>query len=278
MSLMEMKDGEGNCEMVRGATDAGLVGLVEKYSSDMCLVDARMLASELARRLGERLKADQKPASDQPKPHPYKPWLHIRGGKKLYFMDPQPQDMPVLELIQGIACERRFANQIQAKWNVAGHTCLVYDILKKWKAPKHALVQGLLHDLPEGATRDVPSPLSNHPENSFARKVDDNILRALCGRAGVPFPIDDIVHEADHAACKLETHLYVPDRHPDWCEYLDAYPDVEGFDPWEYCEDEEESVEMLLERLQEATCGVGSPEFHAEVDVWFTMALRGELE
>jgi hypothetical protein len=261
----------------QSAADEKLVEWALGYASGASPLPAESLVIELARRLGERLKADQNPAGDRRDHAIRKEWLHIRGGKKLYFMDPKPEDMPVLELIQAVACERRFANQIKANWNVAGHTCLVHDILKSWEVPKYILVQGLLHDLPEGATRDVPSPLSNHPENGFARKVDDNILRALCGRAGVPFPINGLVHKADHAACKLETYLYVPDRHDDWCEWLDAYPDVEGFDPWEYLEDEDESVEMLLERLQEATQGVGSPEFHAEVDSWFAMALRGEL-
>ncbi len=260
------------------ATDDGLIDWAREIAKAPYGEDTKdAIILELARRFDRLLNIPKEFASDRCDHARRKAWFHVRGGKKLYYEDPQPRDMPVLELIQAVACERRFANQARTSLSVAGHTCLVYDIIKSWGSPKHALVQGLLHDLPEGVTRDVPSPLAHHPEMAFFRRVGDGILRALCGRAGVPFPIENVVHKADRAACKLEAHLFVPDRHPDWSEYLDSYPDVDGFDPWEYFEDEEETVEMLLERLQEATQGVGSPEFHAEVDGWFTMALRGEL-
>lgn len=238
---------------------------------------SQYVAAELARRLAERLKPSTEPENHRCDHAKRKAWFHIRGGKKLYYEDPQPQDMPVLELIQAIACERRFANQIKTRYNVANHSVLVYNILKSWNTPKRALVQGLIHDLHEGVTRDVSSPLAHNPDMAYFRKVCDGLLKANCERAGVPFPLEPIVHKADKAACKLEAQAFVDDRHPDWCEYLDDYPDADGFDPWSYLEDEDRSVEVFLESLQEATCGVGSPEFHAEVDGWFKMALRDEI-
>ncbi len=281
MNLFSMNSPEARLDLIRGATDEQLVEWAGEFGpGDLCKafpLTIKHLADELAGRLDKHLKAAQEPQNPRCDHAKRKAWFHIRGGKKLYYEDPQPQHMPVLELIQAIACERRFANQIKARFNVANHSVLVYDILKSWDAPKHVLVQGLIHDLHEGVTRDVSSPLAHHPDMAYFRKVCDGLLKANCERAGVPFPIDALVHKADKAACKMEAYAFADDRHPDWCEYLDDYPDVSGFEPWAYLEDEDESVEILLECLQEATCGVGSPEFHAEVDVWFAMALRGEL-
>lgn len=157
-----------------------------------------------------------------------KDWFHVRGGKKLSILRPDPRTYPVVEMIKAIGSERRYSNQIDEHLSVAGHSVLVHDILKEWGASDEERIQGLLHDIPEGATRDVSSPLAHQPDMWFYRKVGDIHLKALCDRFGVSHPISDLVHQADKAACRLETEALIPDRHPDWDEWLKEYPDASG--------------------------------------------------
>jgi hypothetical protein len=163
---------------------------------------------------------------------PHKMWLHAAGGNQVWYMEPDPETIPVAQAIRGCSRECRYANQLEddRHLSVLEHSILVADILKEWGCSDNVIVQGLIHDLPEGFTRDVPSPIVRHPGMEFFRDISNRMLSAFCERFGVPYPLSPEVDDADRAAFRLEVAQGTEDGvlrcHPGMEDYSRECPDV----------------------------------------------------
>jgi hypothetical protein len=129
--------------------------------------------------------------------------------------------VPTLETIgQSLGRITRFNGHTKHYYNVLGHTFVVAAI-----TPKPYGIYALMHDTPEIAASDVPTPW----KTEAARKREKMLLRRIYV-AHLPelWPISDeiqdIVDEADHKALVAEAHVL---EHPAadrvWPDGIDVY-------------------------------------------------------
>ncbi len=90
------------------------------------------------------------------------PWISTSTGGRYYYETPQPEDIRISDIANGLAKEPRYAGQtdINLNYTVAEHcihmTRYAFDN-QKW-GPRQALCC-LLHDAFEAYGKDMPSPI-----------------------------------------------------------------------------------------------------------------------
>jgi hypothetical protein len=81
-------------------------------------------------------------------------WILTHSGKHFDFADPQPDQIDLLDIAQGLANECRYAGQSRVFYSVAQHCVIASHIV----SPDHA-IEALLHDAAEAYCKDIPKPL-----------------------------------------------------------------------------------------------------------------------
>lgn len=97
------------------------------------------------------------------------PWIRVRSGTRVYFQDPQPDEIHLGDITWALGCVPRFAGHSRETYSVAQHSVLAYyvtrELLDTWvpnagHEHRTALLRtALLHDAPEAYLGDVVSPL-----------------------------------------------------------------------------------------------------------------------
>lgn len=97
------------------------------------------------------------------------PWIRVRSGTRVYFQDPQPDEIHLGDITWALGCVPRFAGHARETYTVAQHSVLVLEVMRElldtWVPnadPDHRqamLRTALLHDAPEAYLGDVVSPL-----------------------------------------------------------------------------------------------------------------------
>ena len=81
-------------------------------------------------------------------------WILTHSGKHFDFANPQPDQIDLLDIAQGLANECRYAGQSRVFYSVAQHCVIASHIV----SPDHA-IEALLHDAAEAYCKDIPKPL-----------------------------------------------------------------------------------------------------------------------
>jgi uncharacterized protein len=161
------------------------------------------------------------------------PWLTLSGGRRFYFLDPQPGDLALEDVALGLARERRFSNQCpipvgQHSWNVAE------AVFRLGGSPDEQLA-GLMHDSGESILHDIATPVKVLIPRYAA--IEQGILWSVFEACGLPPEIPQIVHDADRMVLTLEAEHWMgplepdhfrPDAH-DWFRPADVHPKVREF-------------------------------------------------
>lgn len=98
-------------------------------------------------------------------------------GKKLYYTDPEPEQVDVQDIAHGLALNPRYGGQTEKFLSVAKHSVLVSRELKKQDCSEKIQLYGLFHDAAEAYMGDIPAPLKKELEDF--REIEEKIMDAI---------------------------------------------------------------------------------------------------
>lgn len=136
-------------------------------------------------------------------------WILTRSGKHFDYADPQPDQIDIDDIADGLSRECRFAGQCHSFYSVAEHSELASYIV-----PPELALEALLHDASEAYCKDIPMPLKVMlPDyKSIERRVD----QAIRDKFGLPAICSAEVKYADLVMLATERRDLMPedDDHP----------------------------------------------------------------
>ena len=136
-------------------------------------------------------------------------WILTRSGRHFDFVDPQPDQIDLLDIAQALANECRYTGHVRRFYSVAQHSVLVSRIV-----PTHLALEGLLHDPAEAYCKDIPRPLK-HMLPDY-RAVEARIDRAIRARFGLPEQESAEVKRADIILLATERRDLMPADDTPW--------------------------------------------------------------
>ncbi len=128
-------------------------------------------------------------------------WITTFSGKKFHFLDPQPEEIDIVDIARALSLTCRFAGQCKDFYSVAQHSIMVAKIV-----PEEYKLHALLHDASEAYLPDIPRPIK--AELRQFKKMEMTILLAILNKF-VPYQGDiirelEIIKEADNIALATE--------------------------------------------------------------------------
>ncbi len=136
-------------------------------------------------------------------------WILTKSGRKFDYMNPKPEQIHILDIAHGLACEARFAGQTRSFYSVAQHSTQLSYLVGRELA-----VEGLLHDAAEAYCKDIPSPLKALlPEYQV---IENRVQTAINKRFGLPETGNASVKEADLIMLATERRDLMPKHYEEW--------------------------------------------------------------
>lgn len=128
-------------------------------------------------------------------------------GKKIDIQNVHPDDISILDIVQGLSNLCRFAGQTRRFYSVAEHSIRVAAQL-----PPHLRLQGLLHDATEAYVVDLPSPIKTLlPEY---KALELGVWQAISKNFGLPAELHPDVLAADRLLLEYELHEFFYETRP----------------------------------------------------------------
>lgn len=146
-------------------------------------------------------------------------WILTNSGKHFDYADPQPDQIDILDIAQGLANECRYAGQCRVFYSVAQHSTLASQIVSH----EHAL-EALLHDAAEAYCKDIPRPLKYMLPDYQA--IEHRVEAAIRERFHLPATMSQQVKWADVILLATERRDLMPADKTPW-------PVLEGVSPLE---------------------------------------------
>ena len=146
-------------------------------------------------------------------------WILTNSGKHFDFADPQPDQIDILDIAQGLANECRYAGQCRVFYSVAQHSFLASQIVN----PRLA-IEALLHDAAEAYCKDIPRPLKYMLPDYQA--IEERVESAIRERFKLPAQMSPEVKRADLILLATERRDLMPADDTPW-------PILEGILPLE---------------------------------------------
>lgn len=147
-------------------------------------------------------------------------WITTFSGKKFHFLDPQPDEIDILDIAHALSLTCRFTGQCSEFYSVAEHSIRVAKIV-----PKEYRLHALLHDASEAYLPDIPRPMKAQlPEFKI---MENKILASIWARfAGwYDFSAHNVVKEADNILLATEARDLMPNTN-DWATLPEPLKDV----------------------------------------------------
>ena len=152
-------------------------------------------------------------------------WITTYTGRRFNALAPDPESICYQDFAYGLSHKFRYGGQSDPAMTVAEHSVLVSQIVKRLWPEAHLMRAGLLHDVAEGYTVDIPSPVRKHTfvmppgEGSLLQwnELEGRILNLVGLMYGLPLGVFDTpeVRAADMLALCIEyrdmTNLKGPD-------------------------------------------------------------------
>lgn len=134
-------------------------------------------------------------------------------GGEFYPLDPEPSEVDLPDIANGLANTCRYAGQCQFYYSVGTHSLYVSEELADW-GPRMQLY-GLLHDAAEAYVSDVPRPLKRELDRfaDIEAEVLDAVWTGLC----IPAPTGEewaAVMDADDRLFRYEADTLLAEFEP----------------------------------------------------------------
>lgn len=140
-------------------------------------------------------------------------WILTNSGKKLDYLNPQPNQIDINDIAIGLSRECRFAGQSGPFYSVAQHCVLASQIVTRDYQPEMAM-EALLHDAAEAYCKDIPAPLKRLlPEY---REIENRVITAIRRKYGLPEKESEAVKRADMILRLTEKRDLMPKDDSDW--------------------------------------------------------------
>lgn len=162
-------------------------------------------------------------------------WSQAYSGERYWSLDPLPEEVHLVDVVQGLVNAARYRGQTKFFYPVLTHSILVSRAVeqlawnKGWslEACKDAGFEGLFHDSPESYLGDVARPLKRMRTMKEYCKVEALWEAAIFTKFGInSTPASkNLVHEVDHRIVLDEIQVLMKD--PGMWERAGRYPGME---------------------------------------------------
>lgn len=159
--------------------------------------------------------------------------IETYSGKFLDYLDPQPEQIELVDIARGLAFECRYGRQVTTFYSVAEHALLVCSLV-----PPELQLAALHHDSEEAYLGDLTKPLKWALDASKIKDIADYIKQAVAEKFGIDYELmnDKRVKEADVYALRREAATlkwsHGTGEHWGWDEALAPLPGI-GLSPTE---------------------------------------------
>lgn len=141
-------------------------------------------------------------------------WRQFGGVAYEFGSTELPDGVSIKDIAHALSQQVRFAGHCDERYSVARHSLVVSKLLDA--STKDALY-GLIHDVAETVTGDIPGPMKatmSAEVRKWYKGIEDAANRALFARLGVPYPIPKDIAErvkrADEIALATEIRDVMP--------------------------------------------------------------------
>jgi 5'-deoxynucleotidase YfbR-like HD superfamily hydrolase len=165
-------------------------------------------------------------------------WIQTYRGRQFWPMDPQPEDIDILDVAHSLSMLCRFNGHCRAFYSVAEHCVRV----SRACLPEHAL-WGLLHDIAEAYIGDIARPVKQQFQT--IAETENRLLLAAAARFGLAWPIPHEVAEFDEVLLATEARDLMQPAAADW--RLRARPLAERIHAMEPAQAERAFLERFAE-------------------------------
>jgi len=137
-------------------------------------------------------------------------------GALFDIIDPNPEDVRIADIAQGLSQQCRFAGQVRQFYSIAEHSVIVHDLLVQRHGHGEISHAGLFHDAAEAYVVDIPRPLKLHLPNYC--DIEDRIALAIRTALEIEwdFAIESEVKWADNLAVRAEAHALMESQGEHW--------------------------------------------------------------
>ena len=158
-------------------------------------------------------------------------WMQTFTGKVFEPMNPQPEQVDILDIAHGLSHICRFSGQCSEFYSVAQHSAMASHVVALLdgflllSAEDRARMQlvALLHDASEAYIVDVPTPIKRHLGGY--KEIEAGVMRAVARKFDLDIAVFDhpLIHEADAVMLATEKRdLMGPEPQP-WIDLPKPY-------------------------------------------------------
>lgn len=142
-------------------------------------------------------------------------WTQLASGAKIDLLSPDPEEIHLEDLLQGVAGIWRFNNALTLMpWSVLMHTINMTYVAAGLLETKQTCKQILFHDLHEAIIGDITTSMKNAVPQ--IRGVDIIVQRAVFAKFSIPHPYGDIVKDLDMKAARWEAEAGFTHIRDEW--------------------------------------------------------------
>ena len=105
-------------------------------------------------------------------------WIQTYTGKVFYPLDPRPEEIDIIDIAHALSTTNRFGGHAEPPVSVAEHSVNV-----SMYVPRHAAIEGLMHDAAEAYIGDVTRPIK--PALNGFKAIESKIMRVISEKYGL---------------------------------------------------------------------------------------------
>jgi len=128
--------------------------------------------------------------------------INTYSGKLFSILDPQPEQIDILDIAQGLAFKGHFAGQTPQFFSIAQHSILVADLLESQKLNSELILLGLLHDAAEAYIGDMITPIKILLP--VFQKIENSIVEAIALKYSLNLKLMKVIKYFDDQAKQIE--------------------------------------------------------------------------
>lgn len=139
-------------------------------------------------------------------------WVGTFNGRRIDLQNPDPKQITLRDIAQGLGNQCRFTGQVRDFYSVAEHCIHVAELV-----PAEHKLAALLHDAQEAFIADMSTPMKAEIGAGY-REIEDRIVRALDERFsmnGSLISLPQCVKDADRIMLMTERDALF-DHYEDW--------------------------------------------------------------
>lgn len=149
-------------------------------------------------------------------------WVTTYTGKKLHFLDPQSEEIDIVDIAHALSLTCRFGGQCRVFYSVAEHSIRMAEIV-----PVEHKLHALLHDASEAYLPDLPRPMKASLPSFKGMEVI--ILQAIFNKflylPDTQKPNSKLIKEADNILLATEARDLM-DNMDDWAPLPKPLSDI----------------------------------------------------